>query len=178
MEWIGTADLVDWLVPAEGPSEEALCTFRDGSILLEALEVAAIPLPRPPARVLDFVCVSVGPASWCAAPSRQQGQHIVYPLSECIETRNSGGSLAFLEGPFDGVSFDLCLGSWHGFSCAPAVDATARLFQAHLTLETLLGDVLRPPTLVPGHTGVVRMVHFVELRVVRHQHSVSPKLGA
>ena len=65
LDWVATADLTEWLVTApeaEGPSWH---TFREGHLILNFLEVAALTFPPTPADIGHFVRVYVGPAAWC-----------------------------------------------------------------------------------------------------------------
>ncbi|CAE7599718.1 GIP [Symbiodinium sp. CCMP2592] len=131
MIWIQTADLVDWLVPSADPIPEP------------CQNVGAITLPRPLPRSADSVCVSVGPGLWCKESARRGPLSLTFPFDECLTTLSSGSCLSFLEGPFDDVSFDLCLDSWMGFSQAPGIHLPAKAYHALLSLETLLGDLFR-----------------------------------
>ncbi|CAE7691238.1 unnamed protein product [Symbiodinium sp. CCMP2592] len=143
MDWIQTADLVDWLVPNSDLAPEPSQTFRDGPLLLAALEVGAIHLPRPTQRPTEPVCICVGPNAWCSEPPRQGPLSVAFSFDECMATLGSGSSLSFFDGPFDDVSFDICLDSWMGFSQVPGPHLPAKTFHASLSIETLLGDLFR-----------------------------------
>ena len=141
LRWIVDADVVEWLVPTPVAGSPCLQTFRDWGLLLHALEVAAIPLPRPPV-ASDCTIVGTGPHTWCQRVGRVANV-VCYDFEECLHALEGGGLPVFMEGPFDRVAFVFCLDTWQGFQCPPALALPARSFGPALALETLLSDLVR-----------------------------------
>ena len=141
LEWITTADLVDWLVPHVDHTEIPVYAFRNSSILLGAVEVAAIRLPQTPQVASEVVEVCIGPDDWCA--SSHGPQRVVYSFTECLAILSRGESFPFIEGSFEEVSFAICLEGWSGFSNRPEVRTTRASYRQRLALETLRGDLFR-----------------------------------
>ncbi|CAE7657229.1 unnamed protein product [Symbiodinium sp. CCMP2592] len=141
LEWVPTADVVEWLVPSPDPSIDPTCTFRDEALVLEALEVAAIRLPRALTFSEDPTTVLVGPDEWCLP--FDDCRRILFPFSECVASLRQGDSLSFLEGPFEDVVFEICLNDWNGFRQCPPVCLPPASFHRQLLLMTLQGDLMR-----------------------------------
>ncbi|CAE7228130.1 unnamed protein product [Symbiodinium sp. CCMP2592] len=141
LEWVPTADLVEWIVPASDPTPDSVCTFRDGALVLDALEVAAIRLPRPLPPSCEQTTVSVGPDDWCVTLNDQR--RVVFPFSECVASLQQGESLSFMDGPFEDVAFELCLSDWNGFRDCPPIQVPPATFHRQLLLMTLQGDLVR-----------------------------------
>ncbi|CAE7834771.1 GIP [Symbiodinium sp. CCMP2592] len=141
LEWVPTADVVEWLVPSPDPSMDPTCTFRDEALVLEALEVAAIRLPRALTFSEDPTTVLVGPDEWCLP--FDDCRRILFPFSECVASLRRGDPLSFLEGPFEDVVFEICLNDWNGFRQCPPVCLPPASFHRQLLLMTLQGDLMR-----------------------------------
>ena len=143
LEWISSADIVEWLVPAPDSELSAHTTFRDSEIVLGMLEVAHISFPCPDVARDSCTWLTVGPDSWCKLWPSHPGSTVSYTLEECLEILAQGSCPAFFEGPFDSVVCVLCITPWHGFQHQPSPSTPARPFRAQLDLEVLCGDIAR-----------------------------------
>ena len=141
LRWIADADLVEWLVPVSITTAPPLQTFRDGALLLQTLEVAAIQLPLASAG-LDFTFLGVGPSAWCRDLAARPDM-VCYDTEECLSILAANDPLPFLTGPFDQVAFVFALGTWQGFMCPPPPHAPTRFCSISLAQETLQSDLVR-----------------------------------
>ncbi|OLQ03718.1 hypothetical protein AK812_SmicGene13326 [Symbiodinium microadriaticum] len=161
LEWICQADIVDWLVPTPAHIDDEPCTFRDGALVLQALEVADLQFAPVPSALVAPVFIFVGPDEWCHRAESSTPNSIAFPATECLASLARHENPTFFEGPYDGVAFVLKLVAWSGFACAPDVISSAPAFWRQLSQETFEGDLVRL-TLRLWSQGVPAMLQFPE----------------
>ena len=143
LEWIVSADIVEWLVPSPDHVESSLGSFKDRELVLSLLEVSDIPFPAPEGVPASPVYFLVGPSRWSKELDSVYPNCLVFDWEECIDTIREGRSLSLFDGPFEDAAFVICLQEWSGFGHPPPSNTKARTHQRLLTSETLGGDLLR-----------------------------------
>ena len=138
--WIGSADVVTWLVPDPAWLPSPVCTFRDSEQVLQQLVTSGIELPSVSDGPLQPVLI--GPAATLSLwdPS---GRAVWFTHAECLSTIAAGGLPSFFEGPYDEVAFIVSTDGLRHFSPLPIPPVGPRVFEADLPQATLSGDLIR-----------------------------------
>ena len=90
LEWIESAGIVEWLVPAPDYVAANWHTFKDCETVLTVLEVAAINLPAPPPHGSELIWIFVGPDDWCDSKTAHRSDAMAFGFTEFAETLARG----------------------------------------------------------------------------------------
>ncbi|OLQ00494.1 hypothetical protein AK812_SmicGene16833 [Symbiodinium microadriaticum] len=143
LEWIAHTDLTEWLVVSPETDGPAWNTFRDGHLILNFLEVAALAFPLTPVAVGHFVRVFVGPSEWCCRQTHDRNDSIGVSLEDCFRTLELGGTPDLLVDSLEETALVCHLHGWRGFLSEPSPCTPRKAFESLLTRETFLGDLIR-----------------------------------